>query len=187
MPSTPAWASSSRPTAEIRAGRFREDLYYRLAGVRVHLPPLRERPMDIPLIARNLLEGAKRAFSKSVADFTDETLECMARYPWPGNVRELQNEVQRLLVMASGPMLTADLLDPRILRAGQGGDPVQQAAVIDGQAGGTLKDRVAALEAGILRETLIRHRWNKTQAADELGLSRVGLRSKLERYGLIPS
>ncbi len=102
---------------EIREGRFREDLYYRLAGVRVHIPPLRERPMDIAPIARHVLEQARRDFAKPADGFTQEALDCMTRYPWPGNVRELQNEIQRVLVLAPGGTLGADLLDPRILRA----------------------------------------------------------------------
>ncbi|NEX20164.1 sigma-54-dependent Fis family transcriptional regulator [Thiorhodococcus mannitoliphagus] len=174
--------------AAIREGRFREDLYYRLAGVRVHIPPLRERPMDIRPIAEQILAEAVRDFAKPVDGFTPETLECIARYDWPGNVRELQNEIQRILVLAPGQRLSADLLDPRVLRAQHAGGPRDALNRSDALGlNGTLKDRVEALEASVLRETLIRHRWNKTQAADELGLSRVGLRSKLERYGLIPN
>jgi two-component system response regulator HupR/HoxA len=158
--------------------------------------------MDIPVIALGILDEARRTFAKPVDGFTDEALACLRAYPWPGNVRELQNEVQRLVVLADGPSIGADLLDGRILRAA----PLQASwDSADGSAGasadwegegsppgslpctGPLKDRVEALEARVLRETLIRHRWNKTQAADELGLSRVGLRSKMERYGLVPA
>ncbi|WP_346014636.1 sigma-54-dependent transcriptional regulator [Thiocystis violacea] len=172
---------------EMREGRFREDLYYRLAGVRVHIPPLRERAMDIEPIAERILADAVRDFAKPVDGFSAEASACMRRYAWPGNVRELQNEIQRMLVLASGRTLTADLLDPRILRADAAGEQVSEPSPAPWVAGATLKDRVEALEARILRETLIRHRWNKTQAADELGLSRVGLRGKLERYGLVPT
>ena len=187
---------------EIREGRFRDDLYYRLAGVRVHLPTLRERPMDIPAIALGILEDARRTFAKPVSGFTDEALAYLRAYHWPGNVRELQNEVHRLVVLADGPSIGADLLDGRILRAAPPSTSGLPAGTLTGVSAdwegegdipgalprtGPLKDRVEALEARVLRETLIRHRWNKTQAADELGLSRVGLRSKMERYGLIPS
>ncbi len=177
---------------EIREGRFRADLYYRLAGVRVHLPTLRDRPMDISAIALGILDEACRTFAKRVNGFTDEALACLAAYHWPGNVRELQNEVQRLVVLADGSVIGADLLDGRILRAMPGPASATDPDG-DGDAPGALfpigplKDRVEALEARVLRETLIRHRWNKTQAADELGLSRVGLRSKMERYGLAPA
>ncbi len=169
---------------EIRAGRFREDLFYRLAGVRIHLPPLRERRVDIPVIARCLLDEAIDAFGKPTEGFTQEAIACMQEYHWPGNVRELRNEIQRVLVMSEGARLGAELLSPRVLRAA----PRHEEPEMDLLAGldGTLKDRVMVLEERVLRETLIRHRWNKSRAADELGLSRVGLRNKLERYGLKP-
>ena len=97
-------------------------------------------------------------------------------------MRELQNEVRRMLVLADDEWLSADLLSPRVLRAA----PVDETEETEILAGleGTLKERVETLEKRILRETLIRHRWNKSRASKELGLSRVGLRSKLERYAL---
>jgi two-component system response regulator HupR/HoxA len=123
-----------------------------------------------------------RALNKQVEGFTHETLACMQAYHWPGNVRELQNEIQHMLVMSNEPLLGADLLSPRVLRAAPHEDEAQLdlLATLDG----SLKERIESIEARILRESLIRHRWNKSQAARDLGLSRVGLRSKLERYGL---
>jgi two-component system response regulator HupR/HoxA len=166
---------------ELRCGRFREDLYYRLSVVNVGLPPLRERNGDIPLLAQALLENAMRQLGKQVKGFTAEAMACLADYHWPGNVRELQNEIQQMLVMAFEAELGAELLSPRILRA-MPDDDRQSPLLNDLQ--GDLKQRIETLEASILKETLIRHRWNKSRAAKELGLSRVGLRSKLERYGL---
>ncbi len=168
--------------AEVRAGRFREDLFYRLATVVIPLPPLRDRKVDIPTLANSLLESGMKSLGKKVKGFTDEALVCMQAYHWPGNVRELQNEVHHMLVMGTEDQLGADLLTPRVLRA----VPREAAPAPEDLAGlqGSLRDRVEALEARILRETLIRYRWNKSRAAKELGLSRVGLRSKLERYGL---
>jgi len=169
---------------EVRAGRFREDLYYRLAAVTIRMPPLRARPMDIRVIASVYLDGLTRAFAKPIAGLSDEALDCLARYHWPGNVRELQNELQHMLIMGrEGAVLGADLLSPRILRAA----PPEEDVSIDDAAldvEGSLKDRLEALEARVLRETLIRNRWNKSRAARELGLSRVGLRSKLQRHHL---
>jgi two-component system response regulator HupR/HoxA len=168
---------------EVREGRFREDLYYRLAAVTIHVPALRDRPMDIPVLARVLLEKAQAQFGKRVEGLTDETLACMLAYHWPGNVRELQNEIQHLLVMGpNNALLGAELLSPRILRAAPE-DEAEDVAVLVG-LDGPLKERIEQLEARILKETLIRHKWNKSRAAKELGLSRVGLRAKLERYGL---
>ncbi|KAB2920506.1 MAG: sigma-54-dependent Fis family transcriptional regulator [Hyphomicrobiaceae bacterium] len=169
--------------SEVRAGRFREDLYYRLATVCIHVPPLRERRADIPVIASTLLEKAQKQLGKKVTGFSAETLGCLSSYHWPGNVRELQNEIQHMLVMGpDGGELGADLLSRRVLRAA----PEDEADDIEMLVGldGSLKERLESLEARIIKETLIRHRWNKTHAAKELGLSRVGLRAKLERYGL---
>lgn len=169
--------------AEVRAGRFREDLYYRLATVTIYVPPLRERPADIPVVAQSILEKAQKQLGKSVRGLSREALACMQAYHWPGNVRELQNEIQHILVM--GPEngeLGAELLSPKILRAAPP-DEEDDLVMLVGLEG-TMRERIESLEARILKETLIRHRWNKSRAAKELGLSRVGLRSKLERYGL---
>lgn len=175
-------ATNSHLEDDIERGRFRPDLYYRLSAVTIHIPPLRARPMDILPIALKLLEKAMSALGKRVEGFSDEALQCMRAYRWPGNVRELQNEVLRMLALCSGPVLGAELLSPRVLRAANHLETgaIEQSIRIDG----SLKDRLEALEARVIKETLIRHRWNKSRTANELGLSRVGLRSKLARYGL---
>ena len=168
---------------DVRAGRFREDLYYRLSAVTIHIPPLRSRRSDVPVLAKKLLDKAQRQLGKQVKGLSPEAVDCMVAYNWPGNVRELQNEIQQLLVM--GPdngEISADLLSLRVLR-GSSTDGGEQEDVLDALEG-TLRQRVELVEARILRETLIRNRWNKSRAAKELGLSRVGLRAKLERYGL---
>ncbi|MBU2966410.1 sigma-54 dependent transcriptional regulator [Amphritea sp. 2_MG-2023] len=176
-------ASTNRDLEEeVREGRFRQDLYFRLAEVTLTLPELAQRKVDIPLLAQGFLDKSMVEFDKPVKGFTDEALACMESYCWPGNVRELQNEVRRMLVLADDDYLGADLLSPRVLRAApqdENGE-MELLARLDG----SLKDRIETLEKRILRETLIRHRWNKSQASRELGLSRVGLRSKLERYQL---
>lgn len=168
---------------EIEVGRFREDLYYRLAVTALSLPALRERPDDIPLIARHCLEEAMTQHGKSVRGFSAETLQLMVEYAWPGNVRELANEVTRMLILTQHEELGAHLLSRPILARVTGTSAL---APVTGGCGGTLRDQVERVEARILREALIRHRWNKSRAADELGLSRVGLRAKLARYGLDP-
>jgi two-component system response regulator HupR/HoxA len=167
---------------EVRQKRFREDLYYRLTQFVLPVPALRERKMDIPLIAFDLLNIAAQSMGKGPTGFTPEALDCLTRYHWPGNVRELHNEIMRAIILADGPHIGAHLFSPRVLQAA----PVEEASDMSVLAGldGSLKERMEALEARVLRETLIRHRWNKTRAATELGLSRVGLRSKLSRYEL---
>ena len=172
---------------DVRTGRFREDLYYRLATIALHVPPLRDRPMDLPLLARRLLTSSCSALGKPVEGFTNEALACIAAYRWPGNVRELQNEILRMVALSTTPLLGADLLSPRVLRSPVGqfdedrsGDDLAWAASLSGG----LKERMDQLEMHVLKEAMIRHRWNKSRAARELGLSRVGLRAKLVRHGL---
>ena len=179
-----AIAATNRDLEEdMRAGRFREDLYYRLAAVTLHLPALRERPPDIAPIAAGLLESGQAQLRRKVKGFTREAMECLCAYRWPGNVRELSNEILRMLALADGEWLGADLLSPRVLRAAGEETQERELSLLAGLDGG-LKERMEQLEALVVKEALIRNRWNKTHTAAELGLSRVGLRSKLSRYGL---
>lgn len=168
---------------EVRMERFRKDLYFRMAGIVVTMPPLRERAGDVPALADHLLRQAVKELGKDAKGFTPEAVDCMRRYQWPGNVREMQNEIQRMLVMApDNALLGSELLSPRVVHAAPEEDKDEMAIL--SEFNGSLKDRIEQLEARVLHETMIRHRWNKSKAAKELGLSRVGLRGKLERYGL---
>ncbi len=167
---------------DVRQGRFRQDLYYRLATFTLEIPPLRDRKCDIAPLAVFILEQAMEQFGKRVKGFTEEALLCLESYQWPGNVRELENEIKRMLVLGQHDYLESSLISPHILHATPE-ESLADMALLTGIEG-SLKQRIEALEARILKETLIRLRWNKTQAAQELGLSRVGLRNKLERYGL---
>jgi two-component system response regulator HupR/HoxA len=167
---------------EVGAGRFRQDLYYRLAGFPIHLCPLRERPGDIPLLAEMLLGEAMRRLNKPVTAFHPEALAALRAYGWPGNVRELRNEVQRMVALAEVEVLGKDLMSPRLLRAieSQSLPPLVTAA----SGASTLKDQVEAFEERILAASLQRWGGNISRVAEELGLSRVGLRGKMGRYGL---
>ena len=179
-----AIAATNRDLEEdVRAGRFREDLYYRLAAVTLRLPALRERPADIPLIAAGLLARAQAQVKRKVRGFTGEAQACLAAYRWPGNVRELNNEILRMLALGDGEWLGAELLSPRVLLAASGEQEERELSLLAGLDGG-LKQRMEQLEARLIKEVLVRNRWNKTHAANELGLSRVGLRAKLARYGM---
>ena len=165
--------------AEVEAGRFRRDLYYRIAAFPIHMPALRDRPMDIPMIAERILSDTKKAFNRQIADFTPALLEEMKRYSWPGNVREMQNEIRRMVVLANGDQLEFSGFSARL--RGQR-DPIK--AVLQMNGASTLKDRVEALEKAAIVECLERYQSNISRAANALGLSRVGLRSKLSRYDL---
>ncbi|HEY0846168.1 MAG TPA: sigma-54 dependent transcriptional regulator [Noviherbaspirillum sp.] len=171
---------------DVRAGRFRQDLYYRLAGMTLAMPPLRERTGDIAPIAEALLHQATRELGRQPMTMTPEALSCLMAYPWPGNIRELRNEIYRAVALTEGGALRANAFSSKVLQ-GQPGSAVAGAHV-NGSAcmpqSGTLQERLDAIEAVILKETLLRYRWNKTHASKELGLSRVGLRSKLVRFGL---
>jgi two-component system response regulator HupR/HoxA len=171
---------------EVRAGRFRGDLYYRIAAMTLHLSPLSERPMDIPLIAQEILERGMKRLGRRVKGISREAMACLTAYRWPGNVREMQNEILRMLALCQGEdgnlWLGAELLSPRVLHAAE--EHQEQELGLLAGLDGSLKERMDQLEARVVKEALIRHRWNKTHAALELGLSRVGLRSKLARYGL---
>ncbi|MBL3575009.1 sigma-54 dependent transcriptional regulator [Rhodovulum sulfidophilum] len=170
--------------ALVATGRFRGDLYYALAAGEIAVPPLRARRGDIALLAQAKLAELSQAHGKPVHGLDEAALEFLENYDWPGNLRELRNEIARMLVMARDSLLGADLISRHILQAPPGEEGADRSADAVLTAAGTLKDRVELMEMRILRETLTRHRWNKSRAAAELGLSRVGLRAKLERYGI---
>lgn len=168
----------------VHEGLFREDLYYRIAGVSLTVPPLRERPGDIGPIAQRLLGEVGGELGRSCVALSDGAMACLMSHAWPGNVRELRNEIARAIALSDADLIEAQAFSTRVLQ-GQAG----RSAALAGQAtllpaSGTLGERLDAIEAMVLRETLLRHRWNKTRAAKELGLSRVGLRGKMQRFGL---
>lgn len=178
-------ATHRRLDEDVRAGSFREDLYYRLAGVSLAVPPLRERPGDIVPIAERVLREVAAELGRDGMRFSSAARACLVSYPWPGNIRELRNEIARAVALSDGEEIEASVLTGCVQRGqtGQAAQPLLQ-ALPPQAARGTLEERLAAIEAMLLRETLLRHKWNKTRAAQELGLSRVGLRAKIRRYGL---
>ena len=166
----------------VRDGLFREDLYYRIAGVTLTVPPLRERLADIVPIARQLVQNVAAELGHAGAHLPDDALACLLGYGWPGNIRELRNEIARALALNDGPQLDASAFSGRVLQGRSVGAADDLMAAVP--QSGTLAERLQVIEAMVLRETLLRHRWNKTRAAQELGLSRVGLRAKMQRFQL---
>jgi transcriptional regulator with GAF, ATPase, and Fis domain len=163
---------------EVQAGRFREDLFYRLSVFPLRVPPLRERREDIPLLAEYFLKRWSLEIGKAAPGFAQETLELMQVYDWPGNIRELQNEVQRLMIQIdAGGFVTPDLLSPQVRQVG---------GIIDRArpAKGTLKEMMDQVERFVLVEALRDHGNNKTATAKELGITREGLHKKLRQFGL---
>ena len=167
-------------------GAFRSDLYYALSVTELLVPPLRGRPGDIARLAEQLLHDVASEHGKPVRGFSDTALEFLENYDWPGNLAELRNEVTRMLIVAQDVTLGPELISRHILQAEPGDDGADRRAMDLGTMDGTLKDRVEMMEMRILRETMTRMKWNKSRAASELGLSRVGLRAKLDRYGIEP-
>jgi two-component system response regulator HupR/HoxA len=176
---------------EVDSGNFRRDLFYRLSAFPLHVPPLRDRPMDIPHLAYSVLKDVSRNFGKAVSGFSEGLLDQFRRYSWPGNVRELQNEIQRMVAICERDVLDESLLPPRMRGhagasahgAARSPDPVRLAKSAS-EGSGTLKDMVEVLEREAILGALQRHSGNISRIADELGLSRVGLRNKLQRYGI---
>lgn len=155
---------------EIAAGTFREDLFYRLNGVELRIPPLRDRKDDIILIAHHFLDKWARSCGRPAMRFAKEVIEHLRYYPWPGNVRELDNEIERAVALAYTDTLTvADL-----------SEAVQQFQADKPASTLLLKES----EKQIVEQTLRELQGNKTRAAERLGISREGLRKKLKRLGM---
>ena len=157
--------------AMVRAKTFREDLYYRLDIISLRIPPLRERPGDIPLLVEHLVK--KHAQGQRVR-VTPAAMERLAAYPWPGNVRQLENEVRRAIVLSDGT-IDRTHLSPDI----QG-----TADAARRELGLNVRGRVDALETELVREALEKTHNNQTQAAKLLGLSRFGLQKMIKRLGI---
>lgn len=158
----------------VATGRFREDLYYRLSVIPIHLPPLRQRQEDIPLLLRHF---AAKAGSSHVV-FAKETLAALTAYPWPGNVRELENMVTRLMILREGDTIGVDALPKKItIRQKHGG----QMAVVNMPPEGYSLEQ---LEREIVIEALERNDWNKSAAAAFLKVPRHVLLYRLEKYGI---
>jgi transcriptional regulator with PAS, ATPase and Fis domain len=166
---------------EVEAGRFREDLYYRLTVVPIFVPPLRDRQEDIPVLVKTFLEHFNREIRRGVIGITDRAMELLVAYNWPGNVRELKNLMERLVLMGSGERIdVADL--PENIRLNLGGPRTRGRREDLFQPG-----RVPTLEE--VERVAIEHAlgqvgWNKTRAAERLGISRQTLRAKVKQYGI---
>ncbi|WP_375773500.1 sigma-54 dependent transcriptional regulator [Archangium gephyra] len=175
--------------AEIEAGRFRKDLYYRLAVVPIVLPPLRERRADIPMLAGHFVEKYNRKLNKKIEGISDDAMALLQAYNWPGNIRELENLIERVLLFADGPSITAkDLPEP--VRQGSGTPaPALSAAPLEAATGeGGLKDivrmKAAELEKDLITKALEETGGNVTRAARLLQISRKSLQTKMKEFGL---
>ncbi len=169
-------SATNRDLLELQeSGDFREDLYWRIKGAQIHLPPLRERPGDIPLLATHFLNQSRSLTPDGQPRrLSEEAIDALQTHSWPGNLRELRHEMQRAIVMSTNP-----LLQPRDFAFTQGGPSLKP---VDDDA--PLKDKIEALERREIERALDQFHGNRTQTAEALGLSRQGLLNKMNRYGL---
>ncbi len=170
--------------AMVAEGTFRADLFFALSAATVVVPPLRARAGDIATLAETMLFDIAATHGKQVRGLSAAALEFLENYDWPGNLAELHNEITRMLIFAQEPVLGPELISRHVLQAPPGDEGADRSAEAVLTGTGNLKERIELIEMRILRETLTRLRWNKSRAAAELGLSRVGLRAKIERYGI---
>jgi DNA-binding NtrC family response regulator len=162
-------ATNADVRREVEEGRFREDLLFRLNTVEIHLPPLRQRKEDIPLLANHFLQRYSRRYRKEMTGFDHGALQAIMDHPWPGNVRELDHALQRAVLMAKGDQLTsADLgLQPRRDGAGR----IEDMSLDD-------------VERFLIKKALEKNDGNVTEAARALGLSRSAMYRRLQKHGL---
>jgi DNA-binding NtrC family response regulator len=162
----------------VKAGAFREDLFFRLQVVPIHLPPLRERPGDIPLLAQHFLREYAKENEKAIAGFAPEVLEALTRYHWPGNVRELRTAIEHAVVLCRGGNVSLRDLPPNV-RGGVAGGSGAPGPLL-GQSGLTVREAEKQLIVRALKDC----GGNRTKAAKRIGMSRRTLHRKLLAYQL---
>src|SRR5207248_2961268 len=166
-------ATNKNLAEEIEKGRFREDLYYRLSVVPIHVQPLRARREDIPLLVQHFVARFGQEHGRPMRRIMPEATEALARYAWPGNVRELKNLIERLLIMSEGESIGVAEVEA-VLPAGAEEEPVSEIRAA--------RDRA---ERDAILTTLRQCSWNVTEAAKRLGMDRGYLHRKIKRYGLV--
>jgi two-component system, NtrC family, nitrogen regulation response regulator NtrX len=173
-------ATNKRLEDEIAAGRFREDLYYRLNVVPITVPPLRERREDIPMLVQHFLERLSTDSGLPLRELDDAAIERLKALDWPGNIRELRNTVERLLILSSGPRIVRSDVDRLVgTRAGDGGSAI--GALEEYTTYEEFKD---AAERAFLQVKLRQFDWNVAETARSLDMPRSNLYKKIERHGL---
>ncbi|MBQ7584972.1 MAG: sigma-54-dependent Fis family transcriptional regulator, partial [Desulfovibrionaceae bacterium] len=170
-------ATNRRLEEEVAAGRFRQDLYFRLNVIRLDVPPLRERVEDIPLLAGHFLQLFANRNKKEVHGFVPKVLDLLLHYSWPGNVRELENCVERAVILAREPLIKVQDLPGQILESQASLKPKNTSENLEGL---TLDD----VERLAIEKTMQATGENKSETARRLGITRATLHSKLKKYAL---
>ncbi len=173
-------ATNTDLQAAVRAGTFREDLYYRLNVIVIKLPPLRERSEDIPLLADHFTRKYCEENRRELCQVDGAAMKVLMDYDWPGNVRELENVIERAVVLAPGSLLTSDLL-PKHITTALPADPLR----FPGE-GLSLKERVGNFEKALILAALERSDWNQKRAAQFLSVNATTLNEKLKRFKIKP-
>lgn len=169
-------AATNRDIEEAtRAGAFREDLFYRLNVISIHMPPLRERKEDIHLLANHFLVVCNRKFAKNLRGFDFSVIEAFMDYDWPGNVRELENVIERAVVLSPHDMITRSYLPKKLADLG--------ARELPGLAEGNLN--LVEIEKKVILAALDKSGWNQSRTAAVLGISRKQLRTKMKNLSII--
>ncbi|OGR06595.1 MAG: hypothetical protein A2520_10875 [Deltaproteobacteria bacterium RIFOXYD12_FULL_53_23] len=169
---------------EVQAGRFREDLYYRLNVIPIEAPPLRDRRQDIPLLVEHFVARFNRLRKKKIKGVAEEVMVRFTCYTWPGNVRELENMLERMVILTGGEVLSVADLPERLLAAGT--IPIEQVEELPGQ-GFFLNEVVADFEKRLILQALEQTDWVKNRAAKLLNVNRTTLIEKMKRFKLISS
>jgi two-component system response regulator HupR/HoxA len=174
-------ATNKNLEQEVAAGKFREDLYYRLNVFPITLPPLRERAEDIPVLVHHFIKKYAAKIHKKINGITDGAMELFLKAPFPGNIRELENEIERTVTLADDNQpITPDLISARFHA------PVVTDSAYPSETGDSIKEAVENLEIRMIRKALKKTKGNILQAAEDLQLSRAGLHKKLARYKIDP-
>jgi two-component system response regulator AtoC len=163
---------------EVKAGRFREDLFYRLNVLPIHLPPLRERIGDLPLLIEHFIQRQNLRLKKQIEGCTQEAERMLLSYSWGGNIRELENTIERAMVLSDGDKICADDLPDRIR---QSRDPIHR-TVADGEL--SIKKTVRIIEEELIRRALEKTDGNRTTAAKHLEISHRALLYKIKEYNI---
>jgi len=177
-------ATSRDLEAEIEAGRFREDLFYRLNVVRLEVPPLRERKQDIPLLVDHFLSRFRESLGKAVRAVSEEALDILVRYPWPGNVRELENMIERAMILTDGDRIETSALPTSATQPPARGISAKDDGAESDDEDFSLKRARKVFEAELIRRALGRTGGNRTHAARLLQISHRALLYKLKDYGI---
>ena len=174
-------ATNRRLEDEVAAGRFREDLYYRLNVIQIAVPPLRERPEDVPLLVQHFIEKYGRELGKEIGGASEEAMHRLLDHSYPGNVRELENVIERAVALSRGATIEVEALPPSLLRPPT--DGAARGSVLPAE-GANLENLVNEYERGLLLEALERAGGVKKRAAKLLGVSFRSFRYRLQKLGL---